>query len=348
VKQIGIVILNWNGKLLLEQFLPSVFTHTDLTSADIIVADNGSTDNSLEFLENHYPDVRSIAFDKNYGFAGGYNKALFSLEYDYVVLLNSDVEVSPNWLKQAIDYLEATPDVVALQPKLRSFRNKLFFEYAGAAGGFLDMYGYPFCRGRILTKMEKDSGQYDKPVDVFWGSGACLIIRLNEFKKAGGFDEFFFAHQEEIDLCWRLRARGKRIVCLPSSVVYHLGGATLEKEHPRKTYLNFRNNLLMLYKNLPEKYYNKVMLCRFFLDYLAALHLLLKGHPLNAYSVMKARRDFNKQKINYKHIRKDNLEQTKNDLPPEIMRKSLLWKYYINRYKTYQKLFVRGCISNYS
>jgi GT2 family glycosyltransferase len=335
MKQTGIVLLNWNGKSLLEQFLPALIKHTDLDSADIIVADNGSTDASLLFIKEHYPVIRCIAFDKNYGFAEGYNKALSPLQYDYVVLLNSDVEVSRDWLKLAINYLNVNQDVVAVQPKLLSLRDKSSFEYAGAAGGFLDMYGYPFCRGRIFTEIEKDTGQYEDVVNVLWGSGACLIIRLEEFKKAGGFDSYFFAHQEEIDLCWRLRARGKRIVCLPSSIVYHLGGATLKMEHPWKTFLNFRNNLLMLYKNLPDKYYKKVMYCRFFLDYLAALYFLLKGHPSNACSVIKARRDFNCQKANYIHIRKENLEQTINDLPLEMMRKNLLWEYHIRRRKSY-------------
>jgi GT2 family glycosyltransferase len=331
MKQTGVVILNWNGKQLLEKFLPSLVLHTDSESADIIVADNGSTDDSLTFLKKHYPAIRRLALEENYGFAGGYNKALSSLEYQYVVLLNSDVDVSRNWLKPMVDYLNENQDVVAVQPKILSFRDSSFFEYAGASGGFLDMYGYPFCRGRIFAQIEKDSGQYDEPVDVLWGSGACLTIRLETFKKAGGFDSFFFAHQEEIDLCWRLRTEGKRIVCLPSSVVYHLGGATLKVEHPRKTYLNFRNNLLMLHKNLPDKYYNKVMFFRFFGDYLAALQFLLKGRPANACSVAKARRDFNKQKNNYKR----NTEQINKDLPPEIIRKSLLWEYHIKRHKTY-------------
>ncbi|MDR0507680.1 MAG: glycosyltransferase family 2 protein [Dysgonamonadaceae bacterium] len=329
MKRIGIVILNWNGKSLLEKFLPSIVKYTDLTVADIVVADNGSKDDSMPFLTAHYPFIRQIVFDKNYGFAEGYNKALASLNYEYTVLLNSDVEVGSNWLTIAIDYLDDHDDVVAVQPKLLSYNDKSSFEYAGASGGFIDMYGYPFCRGRVFTSLEKDCMQYDNPVDVLWASGACLIIRLEEYKKAGGFDDYFFAHQEEIDLCWRLRARGKRIVCLPQSVVYHVGGATLKMEHPKKTFLNFRNNLLMLYKNLPEKYYWRVMCFRFFADYFAFLYLFLKGWRPNAIAILKARHDFYNQKKKYKAIRKKNLEQSQTELPPEILKKPLLWIYHI-------------------
>jgi GT2 family glycosyltransferase len=336
MKKVAVVILNWNGKTLLEKFLPSLVQHTDTGQAEIIVADNGSTDDSLPFLSEHYPDIRCQAFDKNYGFADGYNKAFSPLKHEYAVMLNSDVEVTSGWLQTAIDYLDTHTDVVALQPKIRAYHDKSSFEYAGAAGGFIDMYGYPFCRGRIFSHIEKDSGQYDDPVDVLWASGACLIIRLEEYKKAGGLDAGFFAHQEEIDLCWRLRTRGKRIVCLPQSLVYHVGGATLKMEHPRKTFLNFRNNLLMLYKNLPEKYYNKVMLFRYFLDYLAALQFLLKGYPENFKAVINARLDFKRQKKNYRSIREKNrLQSQYNDLPAEVSKENLLWRYYLKNRKTF-------------
>ncbi|GHU61335.1 glycosyl transferase [Bacteroidia bacterium] len=339
MKKTAVVILNWNGQKLLEQFLPALIEHTPAEVADIIVADNGSTDQSLGFMETHYPNIPCIVLDKNYGFAEGYNQALSRLEHEYSVLLNSDVEVSPGWLETAIDYLETHPDVTALQPKILSYKYKKSFEYAGAAGGFLDIYGYPFCRGRIFSNIEKDSGQYDQITDVLWGSGACLFIRTKEYKSAGGLDKNFFAHQEEIDLCWRLRARGKRIVCFPQSVVYHVGGATLKMESPHKTFLNFRNNLLMVYKNLPDKYYKKTMFCRFFLDYLAALQFLLKGYYANAFSVLKARRDFNRQKDDYKNIRKEYLEKTlSKDLPPEIFRKNSLWTYYLENKKNFNQL----------
>ncbi|GHT67024.1 glycosyl transferase [Bacteroidia bacterium] len=338
MKKTAVVILNWNGQKLLEQFLPALIKNTPDEAADIIVADNGSTDTSLPYLEQSYPSIRLIKLDKNYGFAEGYNKALAQLDYEYVVLLNSDVEVTENWLTVAIDYLENHSEVTALQPKILSYNDKSSFEYAGACGGFLDLYGYPFCRGRIFNTIEKDSGQYDDEKEVLWASGACLFIRLKNYLEAGGLDAYFFAHQEEIDLCWRLKARGKKIVCLTQSVVYHVGGATLKMEHPRKTFLNFRNNLLMIYKNLPEKQYRKVMIHRFFTDYLAAFQFLLKGFPANALSVVKARQDFNKQKKNYKTVRKENLKKSKIDLPIGIFRISLLLEYYIKGNKKYNSL----------
>ena len=335
MQKVAVVILNWNGQKLLEQFLPALLAHTPAETAEIIIADNGSTDGSVSFLALHFPQIQRITFDKNYGFAEGYNRALSQLNYEYVVLLNSDVEVTARWLETAIDYLDAHPEVAALQPKLLDYNDKTAFEYAGAAGGFLDIYGYPFCRGRILAAIEKDRGQYDHPVEVFWASGACLFIRLKDYREAGGLDENFFAHQEEIDLCWRLRARGKKIVCLPQSVIYHVGGATLKMEHPQKTFLNFRNNLLMVYKNLPERFYRKALIFRFFFDYLAALHLLLKGHPANAWSVCKARYDFRRQKKKYQSIRKANLEKTVDEMPAGMIPKSILWNYYIRKEKKF-------------
>jgi len=339
MQKTAVVILNWNGRNLLERFLPALLMHTPHALAEIIVADNGSTDGSESFLATHYPQIRRIVFDRNFGFAEGYNRALSQLDNEYIVLLNSDVEVTAHWLETAIDYLDTHPDVAALQPKLLDYNDKTAFEYAGASGGFLDIYGYPFCRGRILATIEKDKGQYDDTEEIFWATGACLFIRLKNYREAGGLDKNFFAHQEEIDLCWRLKARGKKIVCFPQSVVYHIGGATLKMEHPQKTFLNFRNNLLMVYKNLPGKYYRKAIIMRLFLDYLAALHLLFKGYPANASSVIKARRDFNRQKKDYPAIRKENLEKTVDELPSGILRHSLLWKYYIMNQKNYKQIF---------
>jgi len=339
MQKAAVVILNWNGKNLLERFLPALLLHTPAEVAEIIIADNGSTDDSESFLAAHYPQIRRISFDKNYGFAEGYNRALLQLNHEYVVLLNSDVEVSEHWLETAVNYLDAHPEVAALQPKLLDYKDKTAFEYAGASGGFLDVYGYPFCRGRIFTTVEKDLGQYDNPAEIFWASGACLFIRLKDYKETGGLDNCFFAHQEEIDLCWRLKARGKKIVCFPQSTIYHIGGATLKMEHPQKTFLNFRNNLLMVYKNLPEKYYRKVMLLRLILDHLAAFQFLLKGYPANARSVLKARRDFNRQKINYQSTRKENLEKTIDELPSGMLLHCLLWKYYIKNQKKYTQVF---------
>ena len=336
MKQTAIVILNWNGRNLLEQFLPALLRYTPLDEVDIIVADNGSTDDSTAFLEQQYPLVIVRTLDQNYGFAEGYNRALQGLDYTYVVLINSDVEVSPGWFRLVLDYLNTHPEITALQPKIRSYRNKDFFEYAGAAGGFLDQYGYPFCRGRILNTVEKDEGQYDDVQPIFWASGACMFIRLNDFWEAGGLDAGFFAHQEEIDLCWRLNARGKKIVCLPQSLVYHVGGATLGKERPEKTYLNFRNNLLMLYKNLPDARYAPVMRVRFVLDYLSAFHCLLKGQWRNFLAIVKARRDFRRMKKEYQTIREENGLHSRVEMPETIWRKSVVWEYYFKGKKVYR------------
>jgi GT2 family glycosyltransferase len=337
----AVVILNWNGQLLLEKFLPALLAHTPSETADIIVADNGSADGSVEFLERHYSSVKLILLDRNYGFAGGYNRALSQLEgkYEYAVLLNSDVEVTENWLTVAVDYLDVNPDIAALQPKILSYSEKTRFEYAGAAGGFMDMYGYPFCRGRIFDSIEYDKGQYDKACEIFWASGACMFIRLKEYLDCGGLDEYFFAHQEEIDMCWRLRARGKRIVVLPQSKIYHTGAATLAVESPYKTYLNFRNNLIMLYKNLPQKYRRRVFFFRFFADYLAAFKFLWQKHPANALSIFNARRDFGRKKAFYKPISEDNLRKAiYADFPAEILQKSLLMEYYCLKHKTFNAL----------
>lgn len=289
MKKVAVVILNWNGRKLLEEFLPSVVKYSTHPDVEIIVADNGSSDDSINYLQTVYTDIRLIVLPENYGFAGGYNKALQQVEAEYFVLLNSDVEVTENWLMPIIGHLDSNKDIAAAQPKIRSQRNKVYFEYAGAAGGFLDRYGYPFCRGRIFQNVEEDRGQYDQPIDVLWATGgACLFIRSTDFFETGGFDASFFAHMEEIDLCWRLSCRGgRRIVCLPSSTVYHVGAATLTKESPRKTYLNFRNNLLMLYKNLPQKHLKRTMIIRLILDYVAAFQFTLTGKYANAKEVIR-------------------------------------------------------------
>lgn len=337
-KRIAIVILNWNGKQLMETFLPSVVAHTPCEQADIIVADNGSTDDSIAMLQERFPTVGIIRFDHNYGFAEGYNQALQRIQHEYCVLLNSDVEVTPGWLEAPVAMLDADPQIAAAQPKIRAARNKDYFEYAGASGGFMDRYGYPYCRGRVLHVVEKDRGQYDTPADLLWATGACLFIRTEIYKKAGGLDATFFAHQEEIDLCWRLRARGYRVVCTPQSVVYHVGGATLNTESPRKTFLNFRNNLLMLYKNLPEKELKHVMRCRFWLDYMAAAKFLLGGHYPNARAVYEARKAFHKLKPAYKVIRQANLVRTRLTAIPELRRQSLILSFYLKGKKTFSAL----------
>ena len=295
----SVIILNWNGASMLRQYLPSVVAHTTLPDCEIVVADNGSTDNSLEVLSKEFPSVRVIALDKNYGFAEGYNRAIDERIKagdmpEYVVLLNSDVEVTEGWLNPLTAYLDAHPDVAAVQPKIRSWRNRNMFEHAGAAGGFLNPLGYPYCRGRILWKVEEDKGQYDTIVDVDWTSGACMCVRTNIYKECGGLDAAFFAHMEEIDLCWRMRNKGWRLVCLPDSVVYHLGGGSLNYESPRKTYLNHRNNLLMIYKN--KQHPCGVLFVRFFLDYAAAAFYLLQGRWGACKAVFEARRDYRRMR----------------------------------------------------
>jgi GT2 family glycosyltransferase len=328
--KVSVVILNWNGRALMERFLPSVLANSPAGRAEVVVADNGSTDGSVAMLRSDFPAVRLITLDRNYGFAEGYNRALEQVESPYTVLLNSDVEVTPGWLDAPLALLESDASVACVQPKILAERNREYFEYAGAAGGYLDKYGYPFCRGRILRRIEKDRGQYDSPADILWASGACMFVRTGVYKKEGGLDALFFAHQEEIDLCWRLRCRGYRVVCMPQSVVYHVGGATLHTESPRKTFLNFRNNLLMLYKNLPEKDLKPVMRIRSGLDYLAAARFLLTGHWANAKAVYGARRDFSRLKPSYLAVRRENLEKTVSPVS-EIWNGSIMLQYYTSR-----------------
>lgn len=335
LKRVAVVILNWNGRGLMEEFLPSVVACTPGEWADVIVADNGSTDDSIEMLEAKFPTVGIIRLDNNYGFAEGYNQALQHVRHEYTVLLNSDVEVTPGWLDAPIAAMDADANIAAVQPKIRAQRNKDYFEYAGAAGGFIDRYGYPYCRGRVLHIVEKDLGQYDTPADLLWATGACLFVRTAVYKEAGGLDAGFFAHQEEIDLCWRLRSRGYRLVCTPTSVVYHVGGATLSVESPRKTFLNFRNNLLMLYKNLPEKDLKHVMRARFWLDYIAALKFLLTGHLPNARAVYEARQAFFDMIPEYAAKRHENLKKTTLADIPELMRESLIVGFYLKGKKRF-------------
>lgn len=325
-KRISVVILNYNGAEMLRRFLPSVIEHSP--EAEVIVADNASTDNSIEVMRNTFPSVRLIELDKNYGFADGYNKALREITNQYYLLLNSDVEVTAGWLAPLLTFMDSNKDVAACQPKLLNYKEKHLFEYAGGAGGFIDRYGYPFCRGRIFDTIEQDNGQYDSMCDLFWATGASLMIRSDDYWSAGGLDGTFFAHMEEIDLCWRLRSRGRRIVCLPQSTVYHVGGATLAKSNPRKTFLNFRNNLLMLYKNLPPKELSSVMLCRSLLDYIAAAKFLLSGNTADFKAVISARREFSKIKSSYASMRAENIAKSVCDIIPERATFSILWQYY--------------------
>ena len=337
MKRVSVIILNWNGAEMLRKFLPSVVKHSP--EAAVIVADNGSTDDSVDILQREFPMVEVMAFDRNYGFAEGYNKALAQVETPYTLLLNSDVEVVEGWLEPLLSFMDAHPDAAACQPKLRNYNHREMFEYAGACGGFLDSLGYPYCRGRVMSVVEKDEGQYDgDPVPVFWATGAALLVRTRVYNNVGGLDSRFFAHQEEIDFCWRLRSRGYGVWCVPQSVVYHLGGATLDKSNPRKTFLNFRNNLLMLYKNLPAERRVSVMAARYFLDYLAALQMLLSGKRKEALAVVRARFEYSHIRHEFDSQRQENLKAAKVKEIAEQRPRSLLWAYYIRRVRRYTEL----------
>ena len=276
-KKVAVVILGWNGRKFLEQFLPSVVQHTSPELCEIIVADNLSTDDSVQFVQKNYPTVRIIQNTRNGGYAGGYNDALKQVNTEYYVLLNQDIEVTPNWVENVIAEMERDEKIAAAQPKLRDYYRREYFEYAGGSGGYLDRNSYAYCRGRIFHTIEKDEGQYDDVKDIFWATGACLFVRSDAYWKAGALDEDFFAHQEEIDLCWRMKNMGYRVICAPSSVVYHVGGGSLPQGNPRKTYLNFRNNLMMMFKNLSGTSLVPRMFWRFILDGVAALNSVIKN-----------------------------------------------------------------------
>lgn len=337
--KIAVVILNWNGRGMLRRFLPSVVKHSRKEGL-VIVADNGSTDGSLDMLSREFPDVQQLPLPQNYGFAEGYNQALRQVEAPYYLLLNSDVEVTEGWMRPLLAYMKAHPETAACQPKLLSEALRSSFEYAGAAGGYLDRYGYPFCRGRIFGSVEADKGQYDDVRPVFWATGAALMIRRADWEQAGGLDGRFFAHMEEIDLCWRLRARGRGIVCVPRSKVYHVGGGTLDAKNPRKTFLNFRNNLLLLYKNLPADELRPVMRRRTWLDYVAALKFLLVLDVKNFKAVMLARSEYRRLRPDFSDAREENLRlavKGGKDIPERIPR-SILWQYYILGKKKFSSL----------
>lgn len=307
----AIVILNWNGEKMLRRFLPVLVGNTALENVLIVVADNGSTDNSIPFVKSVFPQVQTILFDRNYGFTGGYNRALREIDADYYILLNSDVEVPPKWLEPLLGFMEEHPEVGICQPKILSESDRTRFEYAGAAGGFIDRYGYPFCRGRILSNVEKDVHQYDDPIECFWASGACLVIRSALFHHLGGLDESFFAHMEEIDLCWRAKLLGYQVWCVPQSKVYHLGGGTLPAKSPEKLYLNFRNNLLMMHKNLPESIRRERLFVRRLLDTASAAVYLFTGKWLYFKAVLKAHRDFRSMR---KEIDQSPFDEERNNV----------------------------------
>lgn len=336
MKRVAVVILNYNGASMLEKFLPSVMAFSP--EADIIVADNASNDNSLEYLKVNFPTLRIIELDRNYGFAEGYNKALSQVDAEYYILLNSDVEVTDGWIAPLLSFMDKNSNVAACQPKLLDYKNKSSFEYAGAAGGFIDRYGYPYCRGRVFDTVEKDCGQYDDVCRVFWATGAAIMVRSRDYWTVGGLDGRFFAHMEEVDLCWRLNSRGKEIFCVPQSEVFHVGGGTLDKSNPRKTFLNFRNNLLMLYKNLPANELHGVMRMRMLLDYVAAFKFFLSGNVGDFKAVIKARREYKRMRASYADIRKDNIARTVAAQPVGRASFILLWQYYVRGIKVFKNL----------
>ena len=299
MQKVAVIILNWNGERLLREFLPSVLRHTNPGLGRVVVVDNCSTDGSWECLGREFPEVERVLFEENFGFAGGYNRAIAMAKEEYVVLLNSDVEVTEGWLEPLAEALDGDEGLAAVQPKLLAYKDKGRFEYAGACGGYIDRFGFPFCRGRIMNHTEEDEGQYDAPAEVFWATGAALCVRREAYLRAGGLDEAIFAHMEEIDLCWRLKNEGWRLGVVPASRVYHLGGGSLPMNHPRKLFLNYRNNLLMLYKNLDRATGRRVLFVRFWLDCLAALLFLAKGEFANAASVYRAHRAYRGMRKNY-------------------------------------------------
>ena len=300
MKDLAVIILNWNGRKLLEQFLPIASRYSITEDADLIVADNGSTDDSVAWIKAHHPEVKVLIFSENYGFAEGYNKAIAQTQYKYTILLNSDVEVTEGWTHPLLDFMRRNYDVGALQPKIRSWKERSKFEYAGAAGGYLDKLGYPYCRGRLFDSIEEDRGQYDaKVADICWASGAALMVRTDVYLKVGGLDARFFAHMEEIDLCCRIHGAGYRVVTVPNAMVFHVGGASLAQGNPKKTYLNFRNNLLLLYKNMPIKEGCKKLFIRRLYDTLAWGMFMLKLDFNNANAVLKAHNDFRKMRKCY-------------------------------------------------
>ena len=338
MEKVAIVILNWNGEKMLRQYLSSVMQYSQ-DEATVYVADNASTDGSLAMLRAEFPEVRLIELDKNWGFAEGYNQALRQIEAEYYLLLNSDIEVTPHWLTPMIALMDAQQDVAACQPKLLSIYNRQTFEYAGASGGYIDRLGYPFCRGRVFETVEQDEGQYDDPTDVHWATGAALMIRAKDYWDVGGLDARFFAHNEEIDLCWRLRIRGQRIVCVPESYVYHVGGGTLPKSNPMKTFLNFRNNLTMLYKCLPEAELKAVMRWRWWLDYLAAWETLILNRNLGDFkAIYRARRAFKQWRKDFADDRRAIQASRVDNKKPERKMFSLLWQYYVKGRKTFSTL----------
>lgn len=328
MKKIAVVILNWNGVKLLNDFLPSVILHSQ--EATIYLADNNSTDDSVAFVEQKYPQIKIIKNEGNFGYAKGYNSALQQVDEPYYCLLNSDVEVTHNWLSPILELFENNPQIAIIQPKILDWKNKTSFEYAGAAGGFIDQYGYPYCRGRIFDTVEKDLGQYNDTRKIFWASGACFFIRKDIFNQLNGFDDSFFAHQEEIDLCWRSFNLGHQTIYCSKSMVYHVGGATLNESNPKKTFLNFRNSLLMLTKNLPKNQLFKIIFIRLILDGLAGIQFILKGKFNHCWAIVKAH-------FYYYHLVNNSLKKrTAQQQPNYYQTKSIVYSYFVKGGKVFE------------
>jgi GT2 family glycosyltransferase len=336
--KLSIVILNWNGSHHLRRFLPSVVKYSNYDWTEIVVADNHSDDKSLEVVKEEFPGVKFLLLDRNYGFAGGYNQALKNNEAEYILLLNSDVEVTENWLEPMIHIMDLNPLIAACQPKIMQLDQPELFEYAGASGGFIDHFGYPFCRGRMVNFQEHDNGQYDQPISVFWVSGAAMLIRGKIWHEFGGFDVDFWAHMEEIDLCWRMKNQGHKVVVCPESKVYHLGGGTLSYGSPQKIYLNFRNNLFLLYKNLPKGELHKTLFIRMILDGVASMQFLVTGQIKAFVKVFTAHFDFYKNHGKLKKKRKDLLSKKVATDHPEIYKGSLIFDFFIAKKRTFSSL----------
>ena len=330
--KLAVVILNWNGKRFLEQFLPSLIKYSP-EYAEIIIADNASSDDSIAFLNAEYPKLRIIQNQQNGGFSKGYNDALKQIDATYYCLLNSDIEVTEYWIEPIIDLMDSDAQIAVCQPKILAYHRRNEFEYAGACGGFIDKLGYPFCRGRLFNSIEKDCGQYDDIAEIFWATGAAMFVRADIYHKLGGLDEDFFAHQEEIDFCWRVKNHGYKVKVCPQSKVYHIGGGTLPKNNARKTYLNFRNNLWLVLKNLPKSQLFSALFYRFFLDLLAAVVFLLKGQFRDFSAVIKAYFSFISRFNTMKCKRQPNLKPLKDIYP-----KSIVWMYFVKKIKTYSGL----------
>ena len=330
--KIAVVILNWNGRSLLEQFLPSIEKYSK--NAEVVIADNNSEDDSIEFVKNNYPSFTIVKNSENGGYARGYNQALQHIDADVFALVNSDIEVTENWLDSIEEIFNKNKEVAIIQPKILDFKNKSKFEFAGASGGFIDKLGYPYCRGRIFTEIEEDKGQYDKESEIFWASGACFFIKSDTFKEVGGFDEDYFAHMEEIDLCWRAHNIGKKVFYSPKSVVYHVGGATLKESNPHKTYLNFRNSLFTIVKNAPFNEVPKLILTRLILDGVAGIKFILEGHVKHTFAILKAHYSFYKLMKKMLDKRNKNFNYSNN----YYVHVSVVFQFYILGRKNFKNL----------